>query len=149
VVGKRTLVGCQEFAEKRLFSRLLGQTSVKHRISVRQPSSLSAAPQFTSLPPLPQAQPARRKAMLSTFSTMAATALSIGASAAYAHPVGAAFPTRGACEAALAQINTFDRERLVAIGVHDTPGEANRFFHETFSCQKAGDVWVLLPTPRR
>jgi hypothetical protein len=80
---------------------------------------------------------------------MATAALLIGASAAYAHPVGQAFPTRGACEAALAQINTEDRQRLVAMGTFDTPGEANRFFHERFSCQPVDDEWVLLPVSRR
>jgi hypothetical protein len=87
--------------------------------------------------------------MLKTISTVATAALLIGASAAYAHPVGQVFPTRGACEAALAQINTEDRQRLVAMDVFNTHGEANRFFHDRFSCQPVGDEWVLLPVSRR
>jgi hypothetical protein len=83
--------------------------------------------------------------MLKTLITAATTALLVGASAAYAHPVGEVFASRGACEAVLAQINTEDRQRLVAMGVFDTHGDANRFFHERFSCQPDGDEWVLLP----
>jgi hypothetical protein len=80
---------------------------------------------------------------------IAITLAALGATAVSAHPVGQTFTSRGACEAALAQVNTEDRERLVAMGVFATPGDANRFFHETFSCQKVGDAWVLLPVPRR
>lgn len=79
----------------------------------------------------------------------ALTMCALGANSVNAHNVGEAFRSRGECEAALAQINNFDRERLVDLGIFETPGEANKFFHNTFSCQLSGGFWLLLAEPRR
>ena len=69
--------------------------------------------------------------------------------AALAHDVGATFPSRGACESALAQINTEDRKFLLEIGEFQTEGEANRWFHDVFHCEQQGDQWVLVFDPEQ
>ena len=73
-----------------------------------------------------------------------AVAISTGA---FAHDVGAQYESRGLCEAALAKINMEDAEFLVSIGEFDTYGEAMRWFHEVFRCDRQGDEWVLVFDP--
>ena len=65
------------------------------------------------------------------------------ASIAAAHPTGVAYETRGECEAAYAESSKLDRERLVAAGVFESRGAAQRTFNEIFSCEydEAEDAW--------
>jgi hypothetical protein len=76
-----------------------------------------------------------------------AASSAVGGSPAIAHDVGAEYASRGACESALAQINTEDRKFLLSIGEFQTEGEANRWFHDVFHCEKQGDKWVLVFDP--
>ena len=57
----------------------------------------------------------------------------------WAHDVGSEFDSRGACEAALAQINIEDAEFLVSIGEYETRGQALQWFHDVFDCERQGD----------
>lgn len=75
---------------------------------------------------------------------LAAAALATPGSA---HDVGAEFDSRGQCEAALAQINVEDAEFLVSIGEFDTYGDAMRWFHDVFRCDRQGERWVLVFDP--
>lgn len=69
------------------------------------------------------------------------------AASASAHDVGAEYDSRGQCEAALAKINVEDAEFLVSIGEFDTYGEAMRWFHDVFRCDRQDDKWVLVFDP--
>ena len=60
-----------------------------------------------------------------------------------AHDLDEAHASRGECEAALARINTEDRKRVSEI-TGETEGELNRFFHQTFECEKIGDFWYIV-----
>jgi hypothetical protein len=57
------------------------------------------------------------------------------ATAAAAHPTDIPFDTRGDCEATYAKSSKLDRERLVAAGIVDNNGEAQKTFNETFRCE--------------
>lgn len=63
-----------------------------------------------------------------------------------AHPTDVPYDTRGECEAAYAEASKFDRERLVAQGVFDTRGEAQRTFNEIFRCEydEDEDAWYIV-----
>lgn len=58
-----------------------------------------------------------------------------GASGVFAHPTTIAYDTRGECESASAQYSNDERRHRKADGTQD-PDDANRFFHETFDCEK-------------
>ena len=65
---------------------------------------------------------------------------------ATAHPTGVPYETRGECERAYAESSKADRDRLVALGVFDSPGEAQRTFNEIFACEydEAEDAWFIV-----
>lgn len=68
------------------------------------------------------------------------------AGAVSAHPTNERYDTRGQCEAAYAEASKFDRERLVALGVFDTRGEAQRTFRDLFRCEydEDEDAWFIV-----
>lgn len=88
-----------------------------------------------------------RRTTLSTAALLTGAWMITIPSLATAHDMGAVYESRGKCESALAQINTEDRKFLVEIGVFETEGEANRWFHDVFSCEQQGDRWVLVFHP--
>lgn len=64
---------------------------------------------------------------------------------AIAHPTGIPYSSRGDCEAAYAEYNKLDRERLSGMGF--TPGEAQKTFRDLFACQydtSAGKWFIVL-----
>ena len=67
-------------------------------------------------------------------------------SAATAHPTDVPFQTRGDCESAYAASSKLDRERLVALGIVDTQGAAQKTFNETFRCEydEEEDAWFIV-----
>jgi hypothetical protein len=76
----------------------------------------------------------------------AALILSFIGSAAAAHPTDIPYQTRGECERAYAASSKLDRERLVAIGVVDNNGAAQKTFNETFRCEydEEEDAWFIV-----
>lgn len=53
-------------------------------------------------------------------------------------------PTRGSCEAALAQANHDDGALKVESGEFEDFGESNEWMHETFRCEQAGEDWYIV-----
>jgi hypothetical protein len=76
----------------------------------------------------------------------AAIATLVAAGTAAAHPTDVAYETRGECERAYAEANKLDRERLVALGIFETNGAAQRTFRELFACEydEDDDLWYIV-----
>jgi hypothetical protein len=76
---------------------------------------------------------------------IAATAITLAGGAA-AHPTDIPFDTRGECESAYAKSSKLDRERLVALGLVDNNGEAQKTFNETFRCEydEEEGAWYII-----
>lgn len=79
-------------------------------------------------------------------SLIIALAFIAGTGTALAHPTGVAYETRGECEAAYAESSKLDRERLVELGVFDSPGAAQRTFDEIFACEydEVEEAWFIV-----
>jgi hypothetical protein len=70
----------------------------------------------------------------------ALASISVGA---IAHDFATVFPTRGACEAALAKTNNEDRDAFFEFFA--SKGDAMQFFH-LFKCVKANGGWMQVFT---
>lgn len=68
------------------------------------------------------------------------------AAAVVAHPTDTPYETRGECEAAYAESSKDDRERLVALGIFETRGAAQRTFRDRFRCEYDEDAgaWFIV-----
>jgi len=66
--------------------------------------------------------------------------------AATAHPTDVPYETRGECERAYAESSKLDRERLLALGLVDSKGAAQKTFNETFRCEYDADedAWYIV-----
>jgi hypothetical protein len=80
--------------------------------------------------------------------TIFKTAIALAALAfpamALAHPLLTAYQSRGECEAALAQANRADGDRKVEAGEFENAGEATRWMHETFRCERIDTHWFIV-----
>ena len=83
--------------------------------------------------------------MKKTVLATALAALAIAGTAA-AHPTDIPYETRGECERAYAEFNKLDRERLVALGIFETRGAAQRTFRDLFACEydEDEDLWYIV-----
>lgn len=66
---------------------------------------------------------------------------------ALAHTFGTAYDTRGQCEAALAEENHNHAVQKVESGESENMGEAMRWMHDRFSCERTGDFWYFARIP--
>lgn len=77
---------------------------------------------------------------------VAVAGLVLPAGSAIAHPTGIPYASRGACEVAFEQASKDDRDMLVALGIFDTKGAAQRTFNDLFQCQYDAEqgAWFIV-----